>query len=333
MRRKFLCCIVVLNMLAIPAASAAGSLLEREEGTKQLIDALYGHANLNGKSVFQMICCLWELGEKGVNPGDALTVAAERSGHLMPDALRLQLLADWRIASENGLLTTANLDRMRRNLPPHATAGRYIGQLFGVILIDQGGADVIANMMLCAAGQAPLPGAVADPSYVPPNLGPLAPRGPTSYSSVPRAALTKPGYIPLATPPANTSSSVANLPAPAGTPVGDKARLAVVDLPVNGLLPTDGRIKLGIARVTDSEIEASLIGESMVNRNPNAPGRGGYLPTVRTFKVPKTVPVRLPGISANAYLILNLPTMQFYYIDATANNGGSYRIAMVASGP
>ena len=299
---------------------------------QQLVETLYGHSGLGGKSVYQVLYDLWALGENGVNPGESLATAATRSGHTMPDALRLQLLVDWRIASENGLLTSGNLNLMRRNLPPSATTGRYVGQRFSVILINQGGAFEIANMMLAVAGMESLPGAVADPNYTPPHPGftPSLPP-PTFYNNV--------GGLPpgqrvanrLPNGPWQPPSPAVGLTTPTGTAAGAGPHIAVVDLPMNGVLPLDGHLKLGVVRVTGSEIEASLIGEGQVSAGAVGGSRGQSLPTVHAFKVPKTNPVRLPGIDANAYLILNQPSMQFYYVDVTVNNGGSFRVACVLS--
>ena len=261
-----------------------------------------------------------------------------------------QYLADWHIACEYGLFTSENLARLQAGLPPVATDGPFAGQTIQAKKIGHSGRFLSVGDF--ALG--PENGALALDAVLParrpdvPNGAPVYPP-PQTYVPAQRPGTPPPGYRrdPLGRdyPTTTTRSHAMPMPpwqqpsAPTLAPTDATAhaeppRVLLQDLPFNGLLPMDGKVKLGIAGVTASEISVSIVGERQVKvPYPN----GGYMfnPSVDNYKVPRINPVRLPGISNDAYLIKDDHTsrsggeVRYYYIDVSVNNGTTFRIAKV----
>ncbi|MBE7159218.1 MAG: hypothetical protein INR62_12455 [Rhodospirillales bacterium] len=339
----------------------------REAALAGLSDTFYGHRTTtpglaNSCSINETIYWLWAVNQTGLSPDDALNAVAQRAGKIMYEPLRRQVMTDWRFASDHGLLTLGNLALMRQKQPPTATGGRFIGQRIDTVRIDGHGSYDLTNMAFCPAGQ-PLPSeAVASVQYTAHDLANLPEfNRPFASSPAPTPGLAAATPTP---PPVTT----VHLSAPAGPPVGDRVRVAPTftpvpvpmptsatpvnasaptaarielhDIPFNGLLPVYGRIKLGITRVTNSEITYSIVGENDVYIGPNTAANNHGInapawryPSVHTGTVTKTNAVHLPGVSGNAYLLQGTASVQYYYIDTTLNNGTVFRVATVTNTP
>ena len=105
------------------------------------------------------------------------------------------------------------------------------------------------------------------------------------------------------------------------------------------MLPINAKVKLGITRVEGDEITVSILGEREVLLQGPAGGKNTYYPSVNKIKVLKKSPVRLPGVSSNAYLLYTIPAgaacpeMRWYFVDTTLDNGMVFRIARTVGPP
>ena len=83
--------------------------------------------------------------------------------------------------------------------------------------------------------------------------------------------------------------------------------------------------------MNSAEISVSIIGDSPKVWKPayNEASGGDYYPSVHNTKVPKALPIRLPGVSGDAYLIHSERAIRYYFVDTTVNNGAAFRIAKV----
>ncbi len=260
----------------------------------------------------------------------------------VPAPYEAQLLADWHIACVYGLFTSENLVRLRAGNPPIATDGPYMGQTIQTHRISLASRYGSPADFALGPENEPLPGDAVPSAGRSTVIIPAAPQSWPVRPPAPRAnplpatnRAGRPGSptgrdMPMAA--WQKPSEPTLVPSPF-TPK-EPARVQLQDLPFNGLLPMEGRVKLGIASVTSSEISVSIVGKSQVSvRYPN--GTVMSNPTVENYKVPKINPVRLPGVSSDAYLIKDdrgersgIET-RYYYIDTSVDNGMTFRIAKV----
>ena len=103
------------------------------------------------------------------------------------------------------------------------------------------------------------------------------------------------------------------------------------DVPFNGSLPLGGTRKLAIASTSSAEISVSIIGDGPKVWKPayNEASGGDYYSTVHNTKVPKALPIQLPGVTGSAYLIHSESNARYYFVDTIINNGSASRIAKV----
>ncbi len=353
--------VVILLALCLPDLRAADG--QGEEAITQLYQILYAKPSTAGEAEPVLFRALYWLRQattlNDLSPNAALRAAYQRAYRAKNQtALRpfqnntgsspapdeSQYLADWHIACQYGLFTPENLARMQAGVAPTATDGPFAGQVIRARNINPTDRRPAAGSLVLGPESGP-PASDA----VPPRDRPFAP---PAFTYPPPPSTHLPAQTPARNPlpsayrpaPANRNApmpawqhpSAPVLVPPDTTAVTkDPPRILLQDLPFNGLMPMEGKTKLAIAKVTNDEISVSIVGERQVAvRYPN----GGVMfnPSIENYNVPKTNPVRLPGISSNAYLIkddraakVGAAVVRYYYIDTSINNGTTFRIAKV----
>lgn len=315
--------LTILSALTIRAAEGPG-----EEAMVQLTQKLYAHpapANDLGPTLFRSLYWLRVTTTlNDLSPTAALRAAYQRANEARTPALSLyqasrtpgaamyeeQLLADWRIACLYGLFTPENLARLQAGTSPVATDGSFVGQTIeakkinpaarraGLGDVALGPQDGTLSKDALASAQQPnfsatLP-AAPQPVYAPPQQPAPATQQTARVSTTSARPVywMPPGSHDMPMPVAVQPSAAVPVPIGPAT-VKDPPHILLQEVPFNGLMPTDTKVKLGIAGVTTSEISVSIVGVK-----DDGSGRHGV-------------------------------EVRYYFIDVSITNGTSFRIAKV----
>ena len=357
--------VAVLTLLILPWGLPATRALDPEGSdavehlAKLVVPAELTARDDPGPRLYQTVYWLWVATRDGLPPENALTMAAQSVRRELSGPCRGQLLADWRVAGDYGLLTPENLERMQDGLRPTATAGPFTGSRIGAARLrpfpgaspnDVTSAafapmDHLPSPEALGSGAAPFGPATNGARTMPPVAawkglpsgtsgqpppfrgGPFPPNAgvPNPYAPAP--------YRPVY-PPAPTPAAPVAVEPPAIRP----EQVELHDVPFNGSLPLGGTRKLAVASDSGGELSVSVIGDGPKVRIDYENVGTVYYPRVNNSKVPKVNAIHLPGVSGSAYLIhteatgrYNQATTNYYFIDVAVNNGAAFRIAKVVA--